>query len=113
MLQLHHNLLKKGGNKPVITAQNAQAWKLLMDPDNLSQVTGPIVLAVVSETQVADEDVKKMTKSLERDAKLLVAITALLRSEVFRCDTLQSMNDAFYLVIYGWLNRAHRFFESV
>ena len=52
-----------------------------------------------------------MKKNLE-DARILVATTDLLRSEAFRSNKLYSMNDAFYLVIYGWLNRAHRFFES-
>jgi hypothetical protein len=47
------------------------------------------------------------------DSKVLVAITELLRSEVFRCDTLETLQDAFYQTIYGWLNRAHRFFEHV
>ena len=58
-----------------------------------------------------EENVRKMVKSLESDPKLLVVITEIIRSEVFRCDELQQMNHAFYLVIYGWLKLAFRFFQ--
>ena len=88
MLQLHQNLLKKGGSKPIITAQNSAAWNSLMNPENMSQVTGPIVLAVVSEAVGNDEVLKRMITYLERESMVLAAITDLLRSEVFRCDTL-------------------------
>ena len=57
--------------------------------------------------------VSKMTKRLEQDDKMLVAIHELLRSEVFSSPELTSMCNAFYHVIYGWLNKAFRFFEHI
>ena len=54
-----------------------------------------------------------MTKRLEQDDKMLVAIHELLRSEVFSSPELSSMCNAFYHVIYGWLNKAFRFFEHI
>lgn len=54
-----------------------------------------------------------MLKSLEESRNHLVAMNELLRSEVFVSDSLQSMNDAFYLVIYSWLIRAHKLFDEM
>ena len=58
-----------------------------MNPENLSLVTGPIILAVISDTIVNDKVVQNMKKNLE-DSKLLAATTDLLRSEVFHCNML-------------------------
>jgi len=52
-----------------------------------------------------------MTDVLTNKPDYLTALTELLRSEVFVCESLQQLGDAFYLVIYGWLVKAYRFFN--
>ena len=115
MLQLHKSINERSSHA-VVTKQNGSAWNTLFDDQMMSQVTGPTILAVVAEAiqhgNQNDGSVQNMVKCLKEEPQLLVAITELLRSEVFRCDDLQPMNDAFYLVIYGWLNKACHFFEE-
>lgn len=53
-----------------------------------------------------------MTEALQSDPKYLVALTELLCSQVFHSESLQQLSDAFYLVVYGWLVKAYRFFKS-
>lgn len=66
MLQLQ-NGYRNREQEPVISKKQAHAWNLLLNEDNLSQTTGPIVLSVVAQAMEQDnkeENVKKMVKSL-------------------------------------------------
>jgi len=117
MLQLHKsfrfNERREGG--PVVTPQTGHAWNLLMNEEKLSQGTGPVILAIVQESiesHLNDNTVQRMTSVLEKDPTCLVAMTELLRSQVFHSVKTQQMTDAFYLVIYGWLVKAYRFFTK-
>ena len=86
-----------------------------MNAENLSQVTGPTILAIVQdaiEHKKRDEAVEKMRTALCRDSQYVVTLTEVLRSQAFHSESLSSMNEAFYLVIFGWLVKAYRFFEA-
>jgi len=54
-----------------------------------------------------------MIDCLNKNSQYLVTMTELLGSQVFQNDGLQAMNDAFYLVIYGWLIKAYRFYSEM
>ena len=65
-MQLHRVFDAREG--PVISSKNQHAWNKLMNRENLSQVTGPVVIAVVSQamaTKKVDNVVDSMIKSLQ------------------------------------------------
>ena len=74
---------------PVIT-KKSKCWNHLLDKLNLSQTTGPVVLAVVQANLEKDANsVKEMVDELRgqcEGSKILPAINQLLLSEVFRND---------------------------
>ena len=81
---------------------------MLLSKDSHSLVTGPLALAILASMESSDDNIRGM-KSRVSDLAM-TAIPRLLGSEVFISDELHQMNDAFYLVLYGWLIQAHRFF---
>ena len=90
----------------MVTDPKAHPWNMLLSQDNHSLVTGPLALAILA--NVSDDNIRGMKGRVSDLA--MAAIPRLLREEVFTSDELHQMNDAFYLVLYGWLIQAHRFF---
>lgn len=81
-----------------------------MSENTLSQVTAPITLAILASTDSREDAIGRMKRKTSDYA--MTAIRELLGSEVFLSDELQPMNDAFYLVLYGWLIKAFGFFVN-
>ena len=92
----------------MVTDPKAQPWNMLVSENSLSLVTGPITLAILASTDSRDDAIARMKRKISDLA--MTAIRELLCSEVFLSDELQAMNDAFYLVLYGWLIKAFGFF---
>ena len=91
MLELQRDF-EKPRHKPIISKKNQQIWGRLLNPENLRPLTGPLVIAICIEAREAkeeDEAVKKIVRKLtEEQSEVLVAMSELLRSQVFRGDEL-------------------------
>lgn len=86
-----------------------------MNEANLTQVTGPTVLAIVQESiecNKKEDEIEKMRKAICKDSQYIVTLTEVLRSQAFHSESLSYMMEAFYLVIFGWLVKAFRLFEA-
>lgn len=117
MLQLHKSYKPQALPKqPIVDqAKTPNAWNSLMSQEKLNLVTGPTVLAVVQdmlERNVKNDTVENLRIELSQKTSYLVTITNILDSQVFKNDSLSQSADAFHLVIFGWLVKAYRFFDS-